>query len=76
MSTLENLLSPLCMAIREKTYKSKQAAFNVYLDQILMSKEHYSWVQIADYINTSTNNNVDSISYKNMTDRAKKKYKE
>lgn len=75
MFTLENLLSPLCMAIREKTYKSKQAAFNVYLDQILMAKEHYSWVQIADYLNTSTNTNVDSISYKNMTDRAKKKCK-
>ncbi|EIO1438401.1 hypothetical protein LOV73_004649 [Salmonella enterica] len=72
MNTLENLLSPLCVAIREKTYKSKQAAFNVYLDNVMIAKELYSWVQIADYLNANTNSDVGFMSYKQIIARSKR----
>lgn len=73
MYTLENFLSPLCMAIRHKAYKSKQAAFDAYIDSILIAKENYSWDQIADYLNTNTNSNIGSMSYRHMLTRAKSK---
>lgn len=73
MYTLENLLSPLCMAIRDKTYKSKQAAFDAHLDSIQTAKENHSWKQIADHLNANTNSNVGSMSYRNMLTRSKNK---
>lgn len=73
MSMLENLLSPLCMAIRDKTYKSKQAAFDANIDSILNAKENYSWDQIAGYLNANTNSNIGSMSYRHMLTRAKNK---
>lgn len=73
MSTLENLLSPLCVAIRDKVYKSKQAAFDNYIDSILTAKESYSWEQISEFINLYTDSNIAPMSYRHMLTRAKNK---
>lgn len=61
------------MAIRDKTYKSKQAAFDAHLDSIQTAKKNHSWTQIADYLNANTNSNVGSMSYRHMLTRAKNK---
>lgn len=73
MMTIEDLLSPLCDAIRDKKHKSKQATFNLYLPDLLQAKEIYSWKQISEYINTHTNSNIALLAYRNMVARAKKK---
>ncbi|HGJ5865851.1 zinc transporter [Arsenophonus nasoniae] len=74
MSTLEDILLPLCTAIKNETYKSKQVAFNIYLNSIITAKKNYSWDQIADYINTHTNSNITKKTYKTMLIRAKIKH--
>lgn len=74
MTTLEELLSPLCEAIREKKQKSKQAAFNNFLAKILEAKRFYSWEQISLYINSETDSSLAVRAYKNMVLRAKKKH--
>lgn len=74
MTTLEELLSPLCEAIREKKQKSKQAAFNNFLPKILEAKRFYSWEQISLYINNETDSSLAVRAYKNMVLRAKKQH--
>lgn len=74
MTTLEELLSPLCEAIREKKQKSKQAAFNNFLPKILEAKKFYSWDQISLYINNETDSKLAVRAYKNMVVRAKKQH--
>ncbi|EFI4715971.1 hypothetical protein JJL91_002588 [Salmonella enterica] len=73
MTTLEEILSPLCEAIRDKKQKSKQAAFNSFLPEILKAKEFYSWDQISLYLNNETDASLAVRAYKNMVLRAKKK---
>ncbi|WP_158782802.1 hypothetical protein [Pantoea sp. BAV 3049] len=74
MTTLEEILSPLCEAIRDKKQKSKQAAFNSFLPEILKAKKFYSWDQISIYINNETDSSLAVRAYKNMVLRAKKQH--
>ncbi|MGI5689694.1 hypothetical protein ACRYKG_24580 [Escherichia coli] len=72
MKKIESLLSPICEAINETKSKSKQAVFNMYLQNILEAKKYYTWEQIADYINNNTKTELAQKTYINMTERAKK----
>lgn len=73
MMTIDTFLHRLCEAIKNKTTKSKQAAFDLFFSDITEAKKYYSWDQIADYINTSTNDNVAPAAYRNMLTRTKSK---
>lgn len=73
MKTIESLLSPICETINETKSKSKQAAFNMYLPNILEAKKYYTWEQITDYINNNTKTELAQKTYINMTERAKKR---
>ncbi|EHD7213975.1 hypothetical protein JQI14_003493 [Escherichia coli] len=73
MKNIETLLSPLCVVIRNGKIKSKQAAFNQFLYEILEVKKTHTWQQICEYINENTNSALAVRAYKNMTERAKKK---
>ncbi|MHA6187792.1 hypothetical protein ACXYV5_20800 [Escherichia coli] len=73
MKNIETLLSPLCAVIRNGKIKSKQAAFNQFLYEILEVKKTHTWQQICEYINENTNSALAVRAYKNMTERAKKK---
>lgn len=73
MTNIDDLLSPIYKALREKKLRSKQAIFNLYLPLILEAKQIYSWAQIAEHINTNTDSELATSAYINMTDRAKKK---
>lgn len=42
MQSIDAFLSPLCEAIRNEKLKSKQAAFNLYLQEILEAKKTYT----------------------------------
>ena len=75
MKKIESLLSPICEAINETKSKSKQAVFNMYLQNILEAKKYYTWEQIADYINNNTKAELAQKTYINMTERAKKRQK-
>ncbi len=75
MKTIESLLSPICETIKETKSKSKQAAFNMYLPNILEAKKYYTWEQITDYINNNTKAELAQKTYINMTERAKKRQK-
>ncbi|MEL8223863.1 zinc transporter [Escherichia coli] len=75
MKKIESLLSPICEAINETKSKSKQAVFNMYLQNILEAKKYYTWEQIADYINNNTKTELAQRTYINMTERAKKRQK-
>ncbi|MDN5183701.1 zinc transporter [Escherichia coli] len=72
MKKIESLLSPICEAINETKSKSKQAVFNMYLQNILEAKKYYTWEQIADYINNNTKTELAQKTYINMTERLKK----
>ncbi len=71
MTTIDTFLYQLCEAIRNKTTKSKQAAFDMFFADLTEAKKFYSWEQIADYINTSTNDKVAPAAYRNMLTRTK-----
>ncbi|EFB3806271.1 hypothetical protein ABCT68_004674 [Escherichia coli] len=73
MQNIDAFLSPLCEAIRNEKLKSKQAAFNLYLQEILEAKETYTWEQICTYINQNTDSTLAVRAYRNMVERAKKK---
>jgi len=71
MTTIDTFLHQLCEAIRNKTTKSKQAAFDMFFADLTDAKKFYSWEQIADYINTSTGDKVAPAAYRNMLTRTK-----
>lgn len=73
MKNIETLLSPLCEVIRDGKLKSKQAAFNLFLYEILEVKKSHTWEQICEYINQNTGSALAVRAYRNMTERAKKK---
>lgn len=73
MQNIDAFLSLLCEAIRNEKLKSKQAAFNLYLQEILEAKETYTWEQICTYINQNTDSTLAVRAYRNMVERAKKK---
>ncbi|STK10703.1 Uncharacterised protein [Escherichia coli] len=73
MQSIDAFLSPLCEAIRNEKLKSKQAAFNLYLQEILEAKKTYTWEQICTYINQNTDSTLAVRAYRNMVERAKKK---
>ncbi|EGY9047104.1 hypothetical protein H9J88_004445 [Escherichia coli] len=73
MQSIDSFLSPLCEAIRNEKLKSKQAAFNLYLQEILEAKKTYTWEQICTYINQNTDSTLAVRAYRNMVERAKKK---
>ncbi|PHM25081.1 hypothetical protein [Xenorhabdus budapestensis] len=75
MITIDTFLHRLCEVIRDKTTKSKQAAFDLFFSDITEAKKFYSWEQITDYINTSTNDNLAPSAYRNMLTRTKNKHK-
>ncbi|EGZ0822440.1 hypothetical protein F0287_005258, partial [Escherichia coli] len=73
MQSIDSFLSALCEAIRNEKLKSKQAAFNLYLQEILEAKKTYTWEQICTYINQNTDSTLAVRAYRNMVERAKKK---
>ncbi|EKM9681795.1 hypothetical protein P3973_004088 [Salmonella enterica] len=73
MKNLDELLSSLCETIRDKKLKSKQAAFNAFLEEINKAKELYSLENISKFINEKTELNLSVDTYRTMIDRAKRK---
>ncbi|EIC0238191.1 hypothetical protein K9365_004404 [Salmonella enterica subsp. enterica serovar Infantis] len=73
MKNLDELLSSLCEAITDKKLKSKQAAFNSFLEEINKAKELYSLENISKFINEKTELNLSIDTYRTMIDRAKRK---
>lgn len=73
MMTIDTFLHRLCKAIKNKTTKSKQTAFDLFYSDITEAKKYYSWDQIADHINKSTGDNVAASAYRNMLTRTKNK---
>lgn len=72
---LESTLLNLVEAIRNQTFKSKQACFDYYLDDLLEVKKFHLWKDIADHINKETNDSLSTETYKFMLKRAKKRRK-
>ncbi|UCQ29629.1 hypothetical protein DCF83_18085 (plasmid) [Edwardsiella tarda] len=73
MKNLDELLSSLCEAIRDKKLKSKQAAFNAFLEEINKAKELYTLEKISRFINENAELNLSMDTYRTMIDRAKRK---
>lgn len=73
MKNLDELLSSLCEEITDKKLKSKQAAFNSFLEEINKAKELYSLENISKFINEKTELNLSIDTYRTMIDRAKRK---
>ncbi|MGO4746737.1 hypothetical protein [Serratia quinivorans] len=73
MITIDTFLHRLCEAIRDKTTKSKQAAFDLFFSDIIEAKKFYSWEQITCFINTATNDDLAPAAYRNMLTRTKNK---
>ncbi|EHW5332153.1 hypothetical protein K2990_004735 [Escherichia coli] len=66
-------LDALCKTLKEGRLKSKQAAFNLHYDDLCRAIGIYGWGNIANFINSCTEENLTVKTYKNMLDRAKKK---
>ncbi|EYU13414.1 hypothetical protein [Photorhabdus aegyptia] len=72
---LESTLLNLIEAINSQTFKSKQACFDYYLDDLLAVKKYYSWQNIADHINFKTKESLSLETYKVMLKKAKSRKK-
>lgn len=72
---LESTLLNLVEAIRNHTFKSKQACFDYYLDDLLEVKKFHLWQDIADYINKETNDSLSTETYKFMIKRSRNRRK-
>lgn len=73
MKDLDELLGSLCVAIKDKKLKSKQAAFNLFLSEIGEAKSSYTLEQICECINRNTGLSLSNDTYRTMIDRAKRK---
>lgn len=72
---LESTLLNLVEAIKNHTFKSKQACFDYYLNDLLEVKNFYSWQVITDFLNKELNDSLSTDTYKFMLKRAKNKRK-
>lgn len=73
MKDLDDLLGSLCVAIKDKKLKSKQAAFNLFLSEIGDAKSLYTLEQICECLNRNTGLSLSNDTYRTMIDRAKRK---
>lgn len=72
---IESTLLNLVEAIKNQTFKSKQACFDYYLNDLLAVKQFYSWVNITNYINNATGDSLSLETYRFMLKRSKNRRK-
>lgn len=68
---LEVMLGKLADSMNERAFKSNQACFNYYLNELTEAKKYHTWKSITDFLNNKTNKSLSSETYIAMMKRAK-----